>query len=295
MPASAHFMEPIPINHIHFAGRSFSILRDDLSHPHYGGNKWRKLKYNLERARHEGHDTILTYGGAWSNHIYATAMACREHGFRSIGVIRGEEPEKYSDTLEDARDAGMQFFFVSRAEYREKEEPFFKAWLRTELGRFYQVPEGGSNFLGVQGCTEILDERCRDFELICCASGTGATATGIALSLQDHQRLRVYSALKGIDVREQMKMHLLYALGDEEAADEVLQQVEVAADSSLGGYAKTTPGLIEFIRQFHGDTGVMLDAVYTGKMVYAMSKEAAGESALIVHTGGQQGNRGVGI
>lgn len=288
-----------PIEHVEFEGLSFDIKREDLIHPEFGGNKWRKLKYNLERARHEGHKKILTFGGAWSNHIHATAQACAEFGFESIGVIRGEKPPVLSTTLAAAEESGMQLVFVSRDEYREKGEPFFKAWLHDELGSFYLVPEGGSNYLGVQGCTEILDEQTKAYDLISCACGTGATLAGLILSLQSSQKALGFSALKGGFMKDEVAKHLGYALGNMLATEEYLKSFDIIENYHFGGYAKTDPELIRFIRHFQTETGIALDAVYTGKMIFGLvdmissGKIDASEKVLAIHTGGLQGNAGI--
>lgn len=268
-------------------------------HPEYGGNKWRKLKYNLERARHEGQKTILTFGGAWSNHIYATALACQDQGFGCIGVIRGEAPKQYSETLTAAHKAGMKLFFVTRQEYREKEESFFKAWLHDELGSFYLIPEGGSNYLGVQGCTEILDSETRDFDLITCASGTGATLAGIVLSLQEQQQALGFSALKASFMKDEVNKHLSFALGDNSILSEYTTQFDVIEKYHFGGYAKTSPELIDFIEAFYRSTSIKLDCIYTGKMIFGlvdMIKQGLinnAQKVLAIHTGGLQGNAGI--
>ena len=277
---------------IQYQGRNFSIKLLDEIHPTYGGNKFYKLKYNLEQARHAGRDTILTFGGAWSNHIYATAAACAENGFKSIGVIRGEEPKELSATLQFAKQKGMKLFFVSREEYREKNEPFFKAWLRDELGSFYLIPEGGSNFYGVQGCTEILGKGEMPCDEIWCSCGTGATLAGIILSLQPHQKAIGVSALKGDFMRDEVTKHLTFALGSVEAAQEYSDRFEIVDDAHFGGYAKTTPELIDLIADFKKETGIQLEPVYTAKMIWALLRSHSKSNQLAIHTGGVQGLAG---
>lgn len=161
------------------------ILRDDLNHPEISGNKWRKLKYNLQKAKEEEFSKLLTFGGAFSNHIAAAAAAGREFGFQTIGVIRGEETLPLNKTLQLAQDNGMIFKYVSREQYREnnKYEKSFLESLKEEFGQFYMVPEGGANALAVKGCTEIVNNVDIDFDVICCACGTGGTVAGIIASV----------------------------------------------------------------------------------------------------------------
>ena len=280
---------------IQYQGKRFFIKLLDEIHPTYGGNKFYKLKYNLEQARHYGRDTILTFGGAWSNHIYATAAACAENGFKSIGVIRGEEPKELSATLKFAKQKGMKLLFVSREEYREKNEPFFKAWLRDELGSFYLIPEGGSNFYGVHGCTEILGKEERPCDEIWCSCGTGATLAGIILSLKPHQKAIGVSALKGDFMRDEVTKHLTFALGCFEAAQGYSDRFEIVDDAHFGGYAKTTPELIALIADFKKETGIQLEPVYTAKMIWALLRSQSIPNQLAIHTGGLQGLAGFGL
>lgn len=277
------------------------LRREDLTHPFYGGNKLRKLKYNLLKAKENGYATILTFGGAWSNHIYATAAACKEQGFKSIGVIRGEEPKVYSDTLSFARECGMEFHFISRQEYREKHEDYFKAWLRDQHGSVYLIPEGGSNYLGVQGCVEILTAEDKStYSHVACACGTGATAAGLLISAGPQQKVLAFSALKdGGFLKDEIRKFVYYALGDEEVADELMSQLEVVTEYDEGGYAKCSERELEYIRLFKAQNDIELDGIYTGKMMLGLddmiSKKvfAEGSKILAIHSGGLQGNVGI--
>lgn len=176
------------------------LKRDDLIHPELPGNKWRKLEPNLEAARDLGSHTFLTFGGAYSNHIRATAAAGHYLGFSTIGVIRGEEHLPLNPSLTFAVNRGMQLAYLDRTTYRLKDSPDLTDELRRRFGDFYLVPEGGSNELGVRGCRAIVDEIAFDFDVICCACGTGATLAGIAASLGDGQRAIGFAALKGTRV-----------------------------------------------------------------------------------------------
>ena len=181
------------------------IKRDDLIHPCFGGNKWRKLKYNLNYAREHGFDTLLTFGGAWSNHVYATAAAGKQFGFNTIGIIRGEKQTPLNPTLSFAEKCGMQLHYVSRSQYRHRHEAGFLDETRKKFGNVYILPEGGSNELAISGCKEIVKEinnELETFDVICCACGTGSTMAGIIDAISTgkttHTQTAIgFSALKG--------------------------------------------------------------------------------------------------
>lgn len=291
---------PVPITKLENLDSSLEMLRLDLAHPFAQGNKHYKLKYNVAKAKAEGQDTLLTFGGPWSNHLHATALTAKEHGFQTIGIVRGEEPKVWSPTLKDCREAGMELYFISRAEYRERTEPFFKAWLRNSYSRFYLIPEGGSNYLGVNGCMEILDDVDPSFDIICCAAGTGATASGLALKLKPHQQLWVFPAMgEGNQIKKAMRQHLYHFLMDEDAVEETMSQVHVDARWSMGGFGKTPPELQQFMDRFQDTHHIQLDRVYTGKMMWGVLENIkegtfnASHRILAIHTGGTQGNRGL--
>ena len=187
---------------------TLAIKREDLLHPFISGNKYRKLKYNLLEAKDSGLDTLLTFGGAFSNHIAATAYAGKIHGFKTIGVIRGEElSEKWRNnhTLQLAYTNGMRFKFVSRAMYRKKETLDFKNQLASEFGRFYLLPEGGTNSLAVKGCEEVLNASDKEFDVICCPVGTGGTIAGISNTAFPNQQVLGFPALKGDFLNEDIR------------------------------------------------------------------------------------------
>lgn len=287
---------PSPLQLLHSpllenAGITLYIKRDDLLHPQFGGNKWRKLKYNLVHARNNNYHTLLTFGGAWSNHIYATAAAGKAYGFKTIGIIRGEEHKPLNATLAFAKDCGMRLHYVDRAQYRLKNEAHYLNTLKHQFGQVYILPEGGSNALALKGCKEIIDEITLPFDVICCASGTGATLAGLISALRPDQSAIGFSALKGGDF-----------LADEVNA--FLQNKPTDADWRIedrfhfGGYAKINDALIHFMKNFQADYGITLDAVYTGKMFYGLFeliKTGAfdrGSTIIAVHSGGLQGNKG---
>ena len=266
-----------------------TVKREDLLHPVISGNKFRKLKYNLEVARNQGHDTLLTFGGAYSNQILALACAGREHGFKTVGIIRGQELEadwRSNPTLLQASKYGMGFKFVSRSSYRLRNEVKWQSSLASAHGDAYVIPEGGSNALGVKGCKEILTEEEGQFDTICCAVGTGATLAGLAESCRQHQRILGIAALKGDFLAKEIR--------------NFTSQSNWALDSSyhFGGYAKTSEHLIDFINSFKRDTGIPLDPIYTGKLFYGIfdgikkGKFPGGSKILAIHTGGLQGVRG---
>jgi len=277
-------------------GIKLLMKRDDLIHPIVSGNKWRKLRYNLTAALRADHHTLLTFGGAFSNHIVATAFAAKGSGLDSIGIIRGEDDAE-NPTLKAARELGMELVFISREEYRQKDEESFIQALRQRHGRFHLVPEGGANADGVRGCAEILREVDQDFDIVCCACGTGTTLAGIGLGLQRGQKALGFPALKGAEplvdeVKRLMDVSgLRTATGREVGPD----QLSLNCEFHFGGYAKIDRELLRFIEGFKERTGVGLDPVYSGKMMYGICAMAAdgriarGTTVLGIHTGGMQG------
>lgn len=268
------------------------IKREDLIHPAISGNKFRKLKYNLIEAKNEGYHTLLTFGGAYSNHIAAVAGAGKEHGFKTIGIIRGEELKNdigENPTLHFAQECGMELKFVSRSEYRNKHNNSFINELKTEYGDFYLLPEGGTNKLAVIGCEEILTQEDSGFDFVCCPVGTGGTISGLINCSQLGQQVLGFPALKGDFLKDEI---LKFANND---------QWELVCDYHFGGYAKVNKELIHFINDFKINTGVPLDPVYTGKMMFGildMIKNGYFKKdikILAIHTGGLQGIEGMNI
>jgi len=269
-----------------------SIKRDDLIHPFVSGNKYRKLKYNLATAKKTDTTNLLTFGGAFSNHIAAVAFAGKENGFKTIGIIRGEELQdqiSVNPTLKFAYENGMQFKFVSRSTYRDKESPDFLLALQAEFGNFYLIPEGGTNDLAVKGCEEILTTEDAPFDYICCSVGTGGTIAGIVNSTLSHQKVLGFPALKGDFLSNDIRKF---------AHNE---RFELLNDYHFGGYAKVTPELILFMNSFYEQTKIPLDPVYTGKMVFGVydliQQNYFPEDAriLMIHTGGLQGVVGMNL
>ncbi|MBE8725859.1 1-aminocyclopropane-1-carboxylate deaminase/D-cysteine desulfhydrase [Flavobacterium hungaricum] len=273
-------------------GISLTIKREDQNHPFISGNKLRKLKYNLLQAKAENKKTLLTFGGAFSNHIAATAYAGKEQGFKTIGVIRGDElldKIEENPTLKFAQENGMQFDFVSREDYRLKTEISFIEKLRAKFGDFYLVPEGGTNELAVKGCKEILTNEDSIFDYVCCAVGTGGTISGLINSALPNQKILGFPALKGDFLQEEIR---IFAKKD---------NWNLISDYHFGGYGKVNLELIEFINTFFDQTNVPLDPIYTGKMVFGVidlihkNYFPANTKILLIHTGGLQGIEGMNL
>ena len=284
-------IKEIKDNLLHKFGVRLFLKREDLIHKYVSGNKWRKLKYNLIEAAGSGHSTLLTFGGAYSNHIHATAAAAREVGFRSIGIIRGEETLQLNPTLEFATGCGMELHYLSRESYRNKNEPGLIESLKEKFGKFYLLPEGGTNLLALKGCAEIIDEIDMDYDMICISVGTGGTLAGIISGLKGRKKAIGYSALKGNFLREVVKK--LIRLNQSNYSN-----WEICSDYHFGGYAKFDMSLIDFINRFRKTTGIALDPVYTGKMMYGIykmigeGKFGENKNILAIHTGGLQGIAG---
>lgn len=241
------------------------LKRDDLIHPELPGNKWRKLKYNLAAAAEQRHDTLLTFGGAYSNHIRATAAAGRYFGFNTIGVIRGEEHRPLNSSLSYAVSRGMRLTYLDRISYRSKHLPDVVEHLERQFGRFYLLPEGGTNELALRGCAELPGEITDSFDVICCAAGTGGTAAGIAAALTDDQSLIAFSVLKGGDFLGEDIADLQHReYGD------VRGNWRVETRFDFGGYAKKTAELDAFIDDFARRHGIRLDWVYVAKMMFGV-------------------------
>ncbi|MBX2964972.1 MAG: 1-aminocyclopropane-1-carboxylate deaminase/D-cysteine desulfhydrase [Cyclobacteriaceae bacterium] len=268
------------------AGVRVLVKREDLNHPYVSGNKWWKLKYNLDEAKKSGHNTLLTFGGAYSNHIYATAGAASESGFNSIGIIRGEETQPLNPTLTFAKEKGMQLHYVSRTQYRNKTETEFTENLKQQFGDFYRIPEGGTNELAVKGVTEFAQTLHDGFDYLCCAVGTGGTLAGLISGLPKTKQTLGFSVLKGgefLHTEVQKFLHDDYG------------NWSLITSYHHGGYAKTTHELLRFITEFGNRHNLPLDQVYTGKLMWGVMEEIKngcfqkGSTILILHTGGLQG------
>ncbi|MFY0253922.1 1-aminocyclopropane-1-carboxylate deaminase/D-cysteine desulfhydrase [Chitinophaga sp. 30R24] len=264
-----------------------AMLRLDRLHPEICGNKWFKLKGNLEAAAASKANGILTMGGAWSNHIAATAVACKEAGLQALGIIRGEEHFQHRNNMLLAAEAlGMGFVFVSREDYRQRATFTLYESLFPD---YHVIPEGGHNALGAKGCEEILSILpTSDFTHVLCATGTGTTLAGLINNAPAHQQITGISVLKGAQYLEQEIRNLL--LPKHKASWQLLH------DYHGGGYAKISPRLIDFINNFYTNTGIPTDIIYTGKLVMAFHELVQqgyfpdNSKILLIHTGGLQGN-----
>ena len=274
-------------------GIELYIKREDEIHPFVSGNKFRKLKYNIQEAKKTNKNTLLTFGGAFSNHIVATAVAGYLTDFKTIGVIRGEElgldvTETLSKntTLKNSYEHNMQFEFVSRELYRKKLEDSFINNLKEKYGDFYLIPEGGTNDLAIKGCEEILTVSDAKFDYICCAVGTGGTISGVINASSKHQKVIGFPALKGDFLFDDIKKLTSKS------------NWSLQTNYHFGGYAKYTDELIRFINDFNKDTGVLLDPIYTVKMIFGIldmikkNQFKKGSKILAIHTGGIQGIEG---
>lgn len=269
-------------------GISVFIKRDDLIHPLISGNKWRKLKYLLKMATELNKTHLVTFGGAFSNHLLATAAASAKFGFKSTGIVRGEDV--VNDTLFLCRMHGMRLIFTDRESYRDK-PALFNKYFGDDATAFF-IDEGGASPQAAQGCAELVDELTETYDHIFCAGGTGTTAAGIINGLQQHRLKTQFNAVpvfkNGGFMRDEIDRYLINAAN-----------YNLHLNYHFGGYAKTTPELIAFIKQFVADTGILIEPVYTGKMLYAIYDLAVkgyfkhGEKILAIHTGGLIGLLGM--
>jgi 1-aminocyclopropane-1-carboxylate deaminase len=251
------------------AGLRLYLKRDDLIHPEVPGNKWRKLKYNLAEARVRNQGTLLTFGGAYSNNIRATAAAGYYHGFSTIGVVRGEEHLPLNPTLTYAVEHGMHVTYLDRERYRNKTSGSVIEALRAEFGDFYLLPEGGSNALAVRGCSELPAEITTRFDVICCAVGTGGTLAGIAAGLPAGPRALGFATVKGGGFLTDDVRRLQEDFG------EVTGNWSIETDYHFGGFARRTAELDHFVEEFRALHGINLDWVYEAKMMYGLFAQAA--------------------
>lgn len=276
------------------------LLRLDQTHPYISGNKWFKLKYNLQAALENGYQSVLSFGGAYSNHIHALAWAAQDVGINSIGVIRGEPEYADNPTLSDARKWGMQLQFVNRRDYRLRSEPEFLEGLKhsvpDEMQPVLIIPEGGSNALAVKGCREILSnqiiKKIRPDQIVL-PCGTGGTLSGVALSCPAVKVLGI-PVLKNAEFLYDDIRALIKSVGEPDPGNWQLDM-----EGHFGGYAKTSPELLEFMRSVEDQCGVLLDQVYTAKMLFRIMQLIeegcipGGSKILALHTGGLQGRRSV--
>lgn len=258
------------------------IKRDDLIHPEISGNKWRKLKYNIAQAQLENKHTLLTFGGAFSNHITATAAAGKYLNFRTIGLIRGEKYTPLNASLQFAESCGMELFYVDRTAYKQKNISTVLTQIPNYVAAdIFVLPEGGASEWALKGCAEIVDEINIDFDFICCACGTGTTIAGIATNLKNTQQAIGFPVLKHPNLHHEIEQKI-----------PDLKFNFSLIDASIGGYAKTTPQLVQFIKAFYHAHQILLDYVYTGKAMLRLFELIEQgyfpkkSTIVMVHTGG---------
>ncbi|WP_211828816.1 1-aminocyclopropane-1-carboxylate deaminase/D-cysteine desulfhydrase [Kistimonas asteriae] len=296
-------IEPVPLQNLviqqgPLASIHLDVLRLDRVHPLVSGNKWYKLKYNLDECLKSEVKTVVSFGGAWSNHLHALAAACQVVGIESVGVIRGHKPDVLSPSLQDMQAMGMCLHFVTREAYRRRHDVEFHHELIDTLAcdptSTRMIPEGGSNALAMQGCVEILSLhgiQSEDYDLVATACGTGATLAGLILGAAGKGRFLGVPVLKGGDfLIQDIHQRLMDIKCDH-------QNWQLRTEFHCGGYARQTEELQQFVRRFFDETGVPLDRVYTGKLFFALEQLVEkgdvlpGCRVLAIHTGGLQGNR----
>lgn len=267
-------------------GHSITIKREDLIHPDVSGNKFRKLKYNFEEYKQQESKTLLTFGGAFSNHLAATAKAGKIFGIPTIGIIRGEEWAKkieMSTTLKYCQTQEMKLFCVTREVYKQKEKSVFVQELQSQQNNLYILPEGGTNSLAVKGCKEILTAEDQNFQVICCCVGTGGTLSGIIESTAADQYVLGFNALNNPGVSQSIKKFTLK------------ENWSIHSDYTFGGYAKVSSELVDFMNHFYQQYKIPLDPIYTGKMLFGIfdlikkKQWRWGKNILVIHSGGLQG------
>ncbi len=258
------------------------IKRDDLIHPEISGNKWRKLKYNIAQAQLENKQTLLTFGGAFSNHITATAAAGKYLHFRTIGIIRGEKYTPLNPSLQFAESCGMELFYVDRTAYKQKNiSTILQQIPNYDANDIFVLPEGGATELAIKGCAEIVDEINIAFDFICCACGTGTTIAGIASNIKSTQQVIGFPVLKHANLQQEIEQKITD-----------LKTNFTLIDAAIGGYAKTTPQLVQFIKTFYHEHQILLDYVYTGKVMLRLFELIEQgyfpkkSTIVMVHTGG---------
>ena len=283
---------PPPINHPlrlkEIEGElEITLKREDQIHPDISGNKWRKLKYNFQHAKQNGYQSVLTFGGAFSNHLAAVASAGHQYGFQTHGIVRGEELETQTlnPTLLYCTYKGMALHFVSRTLYRNKKQALASVIIDDKNP--YVIPEGGTNALAVNGCTEILTSDDKEFDTIAVAVGTGGTMAGLIQSISVHQHLVGFQVVKDIEILSRIRT---FVSNDRWSLVPTYDAV---------GYAKTPKALIDFAHSVAGQTGVILDPLYTAPMLWHLIKKWKektwnfGNRLLIIHTGGHQSIKGI--
>ncbi len=274
------------------AGVQLLVKREDMNHPFVSGNKWWKLRYNLEEAIRQK-KKILTFGGAYSNHLYATAAAANELSIESIGIVRGELTLPLNPTLAFVKKNGMTLEYVSREQYRTKTSEDFIRGLHNRFGDFYLIPEGGTNSLAIKGCIELAQElKTIAHDQLILPVGTGGTITGLIIGFEGKHKIIGVSVLKGDFLEEE----ILHLLSKEKKGDEAYGNWRVLTSYHHGGYGRVSRELVEFMHMMREGNNLPLDPVYTCKLLWAVMEEvkkgsfARGTTILALHTGGLQGS-----
>jgi 1-aminocyclopropane-1-carboxylate deaminase len=274
------------------------LRRDDLASDHYPGNKFYKLFYNIKTILDAGHRTVVSFGGAYSNHIHALAAMGQQYGLSTVGIIRGHQPTSLSPTLQDAVDCGMRLFFLDKKAYQQKDISPLISVLEKDYGTYYMLPEGGENKAGVLGCQAIGRAIETEFSAsvkpftVCCAVGTGTTLAGIVSGLSAERKCIGFSVLKGEDSLSHSVKQWLQEMQCSH------QQWQIINDYHHGGYAKVNPILLQFMATVERANGLLLEPVYSAKMLWGIEQLAladfwpAGSQLVVVHGGGLQGRRG---
>ncbi|AEA45958.1 1-aminocyclopropane-1-carboxylate deaminase/D-cysteine desulfhydrase [Fluviicola taffensis] len=293
--SSKSILQEIKLDSSKFKNIRLLVKRDDLIHPEVSGNKWRKLKYNIELVQFQKKDGILTFGGAYSNHLLATAAACQLAGMKSIGIVRGEELTATSnDNLKRCSELGMELLFVPRESYDERNEKSCQEGWKEAYPSFLLIPEGGSNYYGLVGCQEIWKELPDQVDHLFVAQGTTTTSCGLLVGSNENTTLHVVPVLKGFDSTAEMRKQLFPFLIDEETITEYINRVEVHSESHFGGYGKWNQELIDFIQDRKAEFDLPLDKIYTGKAFYALMNWLeqqdfqTPQTVIFLHTGGLQ-------
>lgn len=261
------------------------------------GNKRFKLMYNVQDAIQKGFDTIVTMGGAWSNHLLSTAQYAQQKGLKSIGLVRGYwHKEQPTPVMNECEEWGMLLECLDTALYDERGTEDFKVWLHDHYPNVYFIPEGGANYLGLMGCMEMMtSSEMETYSDVCVCAGTGTTTAGLLLASKS-QRIHAFFALKmsEAEMREMVRQKLFWVLQDAEVVSDTMERLRVYGDERWGGFGKIKPSLVDWIREEEGK-GIFWDRVYSAKMAYALSqgelKEMQGQNVLVLHTGGLSGNR----
>jgi 1-aminocyclopropane-1-carboxylate deaminase len=269
-------------------GISITLKREDTLHPKISGNKFRKLKYNFLAYDKKKYNGVATFGGAYSNHLVATAAAGKQMGIPTFGFVRGEElsNKKRNPSLAYCEANGMKLFFLSREEYREKKQNS-RVIKYLNDHKWFCLEEGGTNDLAIQGCTEILQSTDACFDTICCAVGTGGTFLGLLSSIKSTQHVVGWDVVNDTKVKATI-----------EGLATVNKQYDLISSIAMGGYGRATNELVDFINDFYKNYNILLDPIYTGKLlfgIFAMIKKGEwrwGQNVLIIHTGGLQGIEG---